>query len=450
MQEQNFEKQVREKMDELSFVPSAPVWGKVEEQIRNKKEKRRIIFWLLPLLLVSGLGWWLFTDKGLPFLNKTEQASTQGQFNIPIKKSSRDITQIPETRTTDKNATEEQKPTVKPNENTTSSTAIIQTKREKKTKPRQQPAGLPSAEDLFLSEQIATSEEEIQNKVALPLPEIMVYDFNADSILNTRPISVKELPVLENKINQKTKSSNQNKWQFAFAAQGGISGISEGFSSLGRSAEIYYDASPNTSAGGNFGNLPMPAPPATPKSGIAFSAGLDVKRKINKRLALNSGLRYAYYSNSIQVGSTVYRDTSISRMDASVLRVAAFYRNDANSQKYTSEYHFIQIPFGLEYKLVANQPLYIQAGIKVEQLLGSNALFYNKYAGVYVKDKEMLAKTGMQLFSGFHYHFRSRKNFSFAAGPQFQYGLTNLSKNKSNDQHLYFVGLSTQIFLKKK
>ncbi len=49
MQEQNFEKQVRRKMDELSLSPSAPVWNKVEEQIRKKKDRRRIVLWLLPL-----------------------------------------------------------------------------------------------------------------------------------------------------------------------------------------------------------------------------------------------------------------------------------------------------------------------------------------------------------------------------------------------------------------
>jgi hypothetical protein len=35
MQEQNFEKQVQKKMEELSFTPSEPVWQKVEEEIRK-------------------------------------------------------------------------------------------------------------------------------------------------------------------------------------------------------------------------------------------------------------------------------------------------------------------------------------------------------------------------------------------------------------------------------
>ena len=70
MQEQNFEKQVRDKMDELSFVPSAPVWDKVEEQISSKKDKRHLLLWLFPFLLVTCLiGWWLMSGNDTPSVN---------------------------------------------------------------------------------------------------------------------------------------------------------------------------------------------------------------------------------------------------------------------------------------------------------------------------------------------------------------------------------------------
>src|SRR5688572_16344710 len=52
MQEQSFEKQVREKLEELSFVPSRSVWQHVEKGLHKKRERRRVALWLLPLLLV--------------------------------------------------------------------------------------------------------------------------------------------------------------------------------------------------------------------------------------------------------------------------------------------------------------------------------------------------------------------------------------------------------------
>ncbi|HEY0749958.1 MAG TPA: hypothetical protein VGD26_02305, partial [Chitinophagaceae bacterium] len=64
MQEQNFEKQVQQKMEELNLTPSAPVWQKVNEEIRKKKDRRRLILWLFLFLLVGGgTVTWLVMDK---------------------------------------------------------------------------------------------------------------------------------------------------------------------------------------------------------------------------------------------------------------------------------------------------------------------------------------------------------------------------------------------------
>ena len=44
MPENDFEKQVQQKMDELQFVPSDAVWHEVEKQIDGRK-KRRLYFY---------------------------------------------------------------------------------------------------------------------------------------------------------------------------------------------------------------------------------------------------------------------------------------------------------------------------------------------------------------------------------------------------------------------
>ena len=61
----DFEKQVQQKMEELQLRPSAEVWTEVEKEIRKDKRKRRVIFWwLLPLLITGGLAtWWLLPSK---------------------------------------------------------------------------------------------------------------------------------------------------------------------------------------------------------------------------------------------------------------------------------------------------------------------------------------------------------------------------------------------------
>src|SRR6476660_6757739 len=50
----NFEKQVKEKMDELTFVPTAPVWEQIQKQIRAKKDRRRFLLWLPIIILLTG------------------------------------------------------------------------------------------------------------------------------------------------------------------------------------------------------------------------------------------------------------------------------------------------------------------------------------------------------------------------------------------------------------
>src|ERR1700730_5977753 len=53
MDENKFEKEVREKMDQLGFDPSDTVWANVDKEINKDKKRRRPIFWLgFPVVLV--------------------------------------------------------------------------------------------------------------------------------------------------------------------------------------------------------------------------------------------------------------------------------------------------------------------------------------------------------------------------------------------------------------
>ena len=52
MQENEFEKRVQQKMDELKIAPSDAVWQKIEPQIRKEKRRR----WLLIFLPVMFIG----------------------------------------------------------------------------------------------------------------------------------------------------------------------------------------------------------------------------------------------------------------------------------------------------------------------------------------------------------------------------------------------------------
>ena len=75
MSANEFEKNVRKEMDEFKVQPSGEVWLKIEDRIREKKRKRRIIFFILfsfIALMLGGYGIYNFSG------NKTRsEAQTQ-------------------------------------------------------------------------------------------------------------------------------------------------------------------------------------------------------------------------------------------------------------------------------------------------------------------------------------------------------------------------------------
>src|SRR5688572_4325654 len=87
MQENEFEKRLRQEMEEFKVRPSEDVWEKVEEQLRKKK-KRRVVFFIFMLAGLSLLGYsgYFLTktnsrqtivqqeDNFMPGKNKTESA----------------------------------------------------------------------------------------------------------------------------------------------------------------------------------------------------------------------------------------------------------------------------------------------------------------------------------------------------------------------------------------
>ncbi|MES2891857.1 MAG: hypothetical protein V4725_07590, partial [Bacteroidota bacterium] len=82
MQENNFEKQVQEKMEDLRIDPSGESWEKVSARIGNRKRDHRILLVCLSallLLLVSGLTWINTTsnNKSKPALAEAKTSSQQ-------------------------------------------------------------------------------------------------------------------------------------------------------------------------------------------------------------------------------------------------------------------------------------------------------------------------------------------------------------------------------------
>jgi hypothetical protein len=83
MSTNNFEKQVRKKMDELDFMPSVAVWEEVEKKIRKRKERRRLLVWLPLLGLLLGSAFWLYKSQPVTPLPVDNSIATTKK-NTPV------------------------------------------------------------------------------------------------------------------------------------------------------------------------------------------------------------------------------------------------------------------------------------------------------------------------------------------------------------------------------
>jgi hypothetical protein len=228
------------------------------------------------------------------------------------------------------------------------------------------------------------------------------------------------------------------------------------------------------SAGGGYSRLntvsiPSPSPASSglyavasyPSSALAgkhfvsdirpdasFYAGILLQKPVSARLAIVLGLDLHYYSNRITTGQQVvtYVPASISGITPTVMPAAlqtqALYV-PGDEHVVINKYYFLEAPVGLQWRVNKSPilPLFLEGGASLNRLMGSNALFFDPHSGVYLKDAEVVEKTGVNLFAslmvGLPFH-----GVRIQAGPEAEYGLSSLTDNKGlGDQHFFYGGV---------
>ena len=82
MQENEFEKQVQQKMDELKLHPSDAVWTKIEAQIKKEKRRRWMLIFLPVILIGSLYGGYVLLNRN----NSTHYFQQPSKNSIAKKK----------------------------------------------------------------------------------------------------------------------------------------------------------------------------------------------------------------------------------------------------------------------------------------------------------------------------------------------------------------------------
>lgn len=485
-----FEKQVQQKMEELKLTPSAPVWVNVEKQIRKKREKRRLIFFLLPTSLLIGAGiWWILPENNLqkdrsvshhtitPNKKQNNSSKIQSETHKPqaVNKKQTEIKTEETSATSPSNTIKENTITAPEKKPSTPSPTINLANRksspmqvtakssasETKVRPNEKSAN--SAKDKAIEEhreswvvlqetKTNTNDSPVNKEDKTPATGSLT---TLDSAKNENKIahtsakkdsakqeSPKPVIKMADSAAKKKVAKVSNKWERIYTFQAGISSYKEGFFASQQSSV----ASPVQNGGlGSGTGLRFPMYDSAGKNnGFSFAIGSGVKRKLGEKFEVSASLQYHFFSVKGWIGDRRAQDTAVLYQGNSVA-VSDFYTN-GNSDTYTTKYGVLELPVSIGYQPFKKIPLQVSIGTSYGRLIHSNELTFDNLRNIYYKNKDNRVKNFFNLFSSLQYRVLAKNKRKITTGPLIQYSISRTQKqNQYSPPQLFFAGIKTDI-----
>jgi hypothetical protein len=449
-----FEKNVRRTMDGLRIHPSGEVWQRVEEQIRENKRKRRILFFIIFSLIglaLAGYGIFNFPGRlghnsGVASIKKNDglkEAPKNSSSQTPNgTKIIKNVPSYNELVTTQK-ATLAQTPTV--NKRLSKNLNRSNIKEASSEEANNSTQEISSAEKTEF--QVDTTQVANLNNLSLNNDQLTHSD-NQNKMVNpldSKIIGVNDSAVSKTPEKPKPQMKNQNKWKWGMNISLGASTITQdAFSFKGTSySDVYALSAPGSATGGPTSSVFYG--PAGNNAAFAFKAGFQMKDEISHRSSMSVGLMYAYMADKIKIGQGGgYNQSSASSRPA--------YYAATPQNTYTEHFHFIELPLSYDWRMTKNSSRYfsLTGGMSGSYLVSTNALVYDTAQhGIYYQDNSLFTRMHFNLMAGTAYHVSTTKT-EFAIGPKFSFDLTKLI-NSDVDKRKYFlyVGLDTRLFFER-
>ena len=482
MRENEFEKRVHQKMEELNLHPSPEVWEEVERRIRKEKKRRFIFWWPLLFLTLGGgvaAGIWM-TNKKEPAATSSTGKSNTKNTQIPAENTTTSIYKAPEKiqpGSDEQTISLNNKPTNKTNEVVKQNTARPENRQvnpagiiKKDAIQKQNPAPKKKnqkTDNLFVVQQADKDKEikvsdvnipVIQQKVQPALPgedktapgiRNSASVVTADTILNNDiPVSdsVSKEAEKQESTTQETKAGKKKKINWGLSFSAGRSSVREGFGFSNKS--LFADAINYQS--GTPASQPS-SPSSVIRSSFSWSAGVFVIQPLSEKLNANFGFGYTYISTKNNVGSRVDSSRTINNSNSTGLSVSNFYRSSSGNtvSSYTNKFHFIGLSADLSWLVIQkkNFKLYWENGLSYNFLAGSTMLHYDRSLPGYYQDNSLLRKGQLFFTSGLAIPLRKNIMISpFAA-----YSLTHVLKNTDSVRTNFSnYGIRFKMFFNKK
>ena len=453
MEQNNFEKNVQGKLDELKIPPSDSVWVNIEKRIGKKNKDRKPIFILFFFILVFlCAAYWLFnsskndgqsknqltelkkdskaTNNKNSFLEKNETSINRGSKNPDSTTLLMNNIKTSSTKNKNKSSITTQKPVVAEAQTERKPVIFLSNNKNKSGK----------NENKF-SNKVNSNSTIGGNESSAQKPHLTT----TDSVLEKKEIakdsSEKYVSQVSKKKSKKLTGKTKDDWNIGFTFSSGTSMMKEN-SSL-RSA--FFASNPYNNSGG----IPSYYSPTEIKNSIGFIAGIYAEKNISGKKKISIGISYKYFSLLNKVGNRI--DSSFSFPPSfSLLNTA--YSSAANLKTYQNNFQFIEVPISIEFQLNNNSklPIFWEAGINISELISSNALQFNSNAGLYYSDNSFFNKTGFGVNTSLSVTFFDKAKIPFNIGPYFYYSGTSLAnKGLYDKKHFSFIGIKAEILLRK-
>lgn len=442
MHKQEFERSVQQKMEELSFAPSAPVWEKVAQKIQQKKKRRRFLVWLVPAAMLGiAVGYALIGNDII--LEKKKQFTE--------KKATR---KTPNNQHTVLN-TKRENNTKKAFENKIRITGtkgqkayhhLASIASQKKVLFKAAPQNGSKHQELSLPEkyiditptivtdvphQDPTHSVNILTKTGalalLPVPVLR----SLQQLHNTQPVSpIAAPPLVENKPGA--------RWQWMADVQYGRANIvthglfaSEGTGRLN---------DPATS----WGNPVLPTLQAKP--GPFITAAIGIQRNSNKGFSIATGLRYAAYTQRLRVGEKINRSNfALNGASADAFNSTALYKPDTLNAYFQSRYQQLSVPLVLGKQLLKKWLVEGEAGLAIGYLRAGKSLRYDTAARIFYAYKPNIQPLQVQAHAALKYPFVKKGNWQWLAITQIDYHLTTLYADNRGKKRIYAWSAGLQL-----
>ena len=480
MQENEFEKQVKNMMEEFQLAPSDTAWEKVSHRItEEKKRKRYFIFLLFFGLITAGVFGYFISEKNTKKLNAvtiTNKAAQHDKDNIVSIDSNKNNSDKTLSATNDvvinDTATKDLKndKTIFKDDHTSNKYLQLNSTINKDLRAYKKDVSVLKNDKIALQQNTSTPKK--SNIVIADTNKILQQDSivstsliitndsslriaksnNVDSSLIHTDSATNTLPATNAAVKKKESKTLSTykipKWQFGVNAMYGKSNLTSGLVSVDKA--LPSALGPLDSIAGRFdtsGNSKLYT------ASEAYSFGFVVQKKIFKTAVVGVGINYQHLSVKSHISNQVNAGYFLQSSNNTINYIINNYYRPGNASVFVNTYNFIEIPVYFQQDIFHTKKVSFSynAGFSLRHLLSSKSLIYSEANNIYYFKDGLLHTTQVQLQGGLNVKFNTGKSTSIYIGPQVSYSLSKNFKN-SNDGSFHFInyGLQAGLLLHKK